>query len=1175
MKIAGIDFPKPLIDALNDKKLVIFAGAGVSIPEPAGLPSFSQLVAKIAWGSGETQKEETEDRFLGRLHHEGQQVHTQAAQILQEGEPQPSCLHHDILSLYRDMEYLSIVTTNFDTLFEEAAKGKFGEEPETFRAPALPLGSDFNGIVHVHGSIDKPKDMVLTDADFGRAYLTEGWARGFLLDLFRTFPVLFIGYGHNDTVMNYLARALPTDQTPRFALVGEAEENNWNILGVKPLVFPQLSKDDYSGLYNGVAGLAKYATRGILDWQNIITEIAKNPPPLNQEDMDTIRDALSHPTRTRFFTNAASDAAWIPWLDENGHLDNLFGASPKSTMEETSRLLGWWLASTFAKEQSDELFQIVGKHAMDINPEFWETLAWVVGSPEHSPEQAETLSRWVSLLLETAPPRPGSHFLLWLGERCTEAQLWESLLDIFLQMSAVRIQIRERITYSQDDPGPRTTLETTQIHPQWELNKLWEEGLKPNLNHLAEPLLSQIVNSFSTQHRTLCAWQAATRDWDPDRFGRRAIEAHEQDAYPQSVDVLIDAARDSLEYLAAEQPQTAVSWCNRLIKSEVPLLRRLAVHATRALQDLTPSTKIDWVLNTIGLHDRSVHHELFELMREAYPYAGPKQRQATIEEVSKFDLPEHHGEEITRIIAYQHFTWFTRLSDSDPSCGLVRDHAERILAEYPEFKPQDSASFQRYFTSGSCLSPWSTDELLSKPAKEWAPDLLSFEGQDFPDPRTHEMIDRVGLCNAVREAANRDFNWGLELSDALAQEEAWETDLWPALMRTWARQQEEAEQSAVLDRLIQDELQKKNADGIAHTLMALLKEGNLSHHSDLLSRANQVAVTAWDSIVEAEEVGAIEDWYEKAINHPAGMLAEFWMFSLSAWYNEQDPRPQRISAEYVEFMNKIVREDSTAGTLAKSAMARQLRFLTSVDEQWVIEHLIPLFDSEIKDDSTAVWEGSFYDGIGPATADILKQPFLHALSDMDQLFPEGRKSREYFVGRFTTLVTQFVDNPLELWIPSFFAKANEEDRRQFAVSIGDNLRLLENGPQQALWDRWLREYWENRINGTPAVLYPSETRIMFYWLAHLHDLFPTAVELAVNTPNLPSDFSPSTHLRNNKAKAESYPEATAKLLIFWAAHDLPRHAWLGGEQLLGKLLNQHLPEDIQHRLEEIQVEMYL
>ena len=31
MKIAGIDFPKRLVDALRDDTLVVFAGAGVSM----------------------------------------------------------------------------------------------------------------------------------------------------------------------------------------------------------------------------------------------------------------------------------------------------------------------------------------------------------------------------------------------------------------------------------------------------------------------------------------------------------------------------------------------------------------------------------------------------------------------------------------------------------------------------------------------------------------------------------------------------------------------------------------------------------------------------------------------------------------------------------------------------------------------------------------------------------------------------------------------------------------------------------------------------------------------------------------------------------------------------------------------------------------------------------------
>ena len=77
-------------------------------------------------------------------------------------------------------------------LFEQASKDVLDSIPEVFRAPALPLGNDFNGIVHVHGAVSHPGGMVLTDKDFGRAYLTEGWARRFLVALFRHFTVLFV-----------------------------------------------------------------------------------------------------------------------------------------------------------------------------------------------------------------------------------------------------------------------------------------------------------------------------------------------------------------------------------------------------------------------------------------------------------------------------------------------------------------------------------------------------------------------------------------------------------------------------------------------------------------------------------------------------------------------------------------------------------------------------------------------------------------------------------------------------------------------------------------------------------------------------------------------------------------------------------------------------------------------
>lgn len=220
MKIKKIDFPKPLLNALRDGELVVFAGAGVSMGPPACLPGFAKLADMVAEGTGKTLQEgEPTDRFLGRLQHAGVNVHALAKKFLPEEGRKATELHQNLLRIYSNVAQVRIVTTNFDLLFEKASKAVFGDKPEAFRAPALPLGRQFNGIVHVHGAVSHPNEMVLTDADFGRAYLTEGWARRFLSELFRNFSVLFVGYSHNDAILSYLARALPVSEKARFALI--------------------------------------------------------------------------------------------------------------------------------------------------------------------------------------------------------------------------------------------------------------------------------------------------------------------------------------------------------------------------------------------------------------------------------------------------------------------------------------------------------------------------------------------------------------------------------------------------------------------------------------------------------------------------------------------------------------------------------------------------------------------------------------------------------------------------------------------------------------------------------------------------------------------------------------------------------------------------------------------
>ena len=256
MKIAEIDFPlSPLLSALRNGELVIFAGAGVSMGEPACLPSFKELAEKIAQRTDKRlQDGETEDRFLGRLHDKGVKVHERAVRELSRNNPKPTALHKNLLRLHQKSEQVRVVTTNFDLLFEKAAQDVFGTVPKVSQAPELPQARNFYGIAHIHGDLNHPQDLVLTDKDFGAAYMKKGWgATDFLVELFGHFTVLFVGYSHNDIILNYLARGLLVDSTKpcRFALTDDSDLQRWKSLGIDPVIYP---KPDCKGSQQALRG---------------------------------------------------------------------------------------------------------------------------------------------------------------------------------------------------------------------------------------------------------------------------------------------------------------------------------------------------------------------------------------------------------------------------------------------------------------------------------------------------------------------------------------------------------------------------------------------------------------------------------------------------------------------------------------------------------------------------------------------------------------------------------------------------------------------------------------------------------------------------------------------------------------------------------------------------------
>ena len=212
--------PEKLRRALEDSEVVFFCGAGTSMG--AGLPSFKGLVESVLKDlsascagprEGSCEPGSTDaltwdafnrgryDEALGILEtpreggYESKNVREKVRHQLSRRSKTLS--NHLTLVRLADLDTAEgrLVTTNFDTLFERAY-GKLKRQEQSDRgisisiAPALPPAKPekFKGLVYLHGRLGSSPDdrqLVLTTADFGMAYMLEGWALRFVVELFR------------------------------------------------------------------------------------------------------------------------------------------------------------------------------------------------------------------------------------------------------------------------------------------------------------------------------------------------------------------------------------------------------------------------------------------------------------------------------------------------------------------------------------------------------------------------------------------------------------------------------------------------------------------------------------------------------------------------------------------------------------------------------------------------------------------------------------------------------------------------------------------------------------------------------------------------------------------------------------------------------------------------------
>lgn len=345
---SGPSIPDELLVACDEGRVVFFCGAGVSRAR-AGLSDFYELTEKVIEvlvglddspakrliGAARSVREEfgisslvSADRVFGLLEQDfsSRDIWSAVANSLRPPPNVDLSAHRIMLDLARGTDgQIRLVTTNFDRLFELCDTQVPCVKPSNL--PNLSRSEKLTGIIHLHGVVNTTysgadgDSLVLSSSEFGRAYLSEGWATAFIQSILSMYSVVFVGYAADDPPVQYLLEALHRaggykNSLYAFQVGTESEAHaRWNSKGVQAIAYDE--RDGHKRLWDSLSAWANRIRSRDAWFDNVIAMSRNGPATLSPFERGQVAHIVSTLEGARRFASAdpIPPAEWLCVFD--------------------------------------------------------------------------------------------------------------------------------------------------------------------------------------------------------------------------------------------------------------------------------------------------------------------------------------------------------------------------------------------------------------------------------------------------------------------------------------------------------------------------------------------------------------------------------------------------------------------------------------------------------------------------------------------------------------------------------------------------------------------------------------------------------------------------------------------------------------------------------------------
>lgn len=692
MRFSNIDFPDRVIDAAESGSLVVFAGAGVSMQPSVSLPDFNNLIVQIKEkvdilgklrdreylcgdksGAGGYYTE-TPEQYLSFLEESCNGVRDACCSILRDKEMESkegySDLHINLLRLFPNDTPIKVVTTNFDCCFEQAL-GQLDRACAVYTGPALPLGDDLEGLVHLHGVRDAPSSMILTAQDYGKAYVSKGWASRFLVDLFKKYVVLFIGYSCGDSLVDYLTRSLSREiRGSAFAMCKKLEGSvKWEMRGVTPISF-----EEYDELPRVIGGVADLIEQGITDRIGCLRRIA-SAKTLSEEQADYLcrhlkwNDEEKRALFTREFCSRSSSVDHLLALRDRGCIDFLTSTRPS----DAESVMVHWAVSNFYSDDTFQFQALCSELKADLSPLFYCEIIQCICKDDDPSSFAGLWSSWLEMMPAASIKRSAFSLFSIIRNRAS--------LDICFM--ALRLLLRVDVAFSKDrlcgwTQRPRL------LCSNWSSCDELVEAINSLTADLKRKLFDYCLAQLEIAYAIQGSYGLSEEAFDSISFGCSSIEDPGIDDCDDGLWMLIVATREAA---VGDNLDSAIQ---ELLQSGKSLFTRIAlwlIEKHRCTEEC-----LNLLLDERLFDNYYLRFEAFQLLKSSYGLASPSQKKRLYAYLKE-------GVEADNQDAYERYNlcnWVLRWTDDEDIKIIVDD----IILHHPEYKPRERPELLTYTISG-------------------------------------------------------------------------------------------------------------------------------------------------------------------------------------------------------------------------------------------------------------------------------------------------------------------------------------------------------------------------------------------------------------------------------------------------------------------------------------------